>query len=66
MENKDFTTHYSGIEGNFTCLNHRACPFCRCIQIINPMENNDFTTHYSGIEGNFTCLNHRACLHERE
>ena len=20
----DFTTHYSGIEGNFTCIDHRA------------------------------------------
>ena len=26
MQNNDFTTNYSGIEGNFTCIDRRACP----------------------------------------
>ena len=26
VQNNDFTTHYLGIEGNFTCIDRRACP----------------------------------------
>ena len=29
MKNNDFTTHYSGIEGNFTRIDCRACPLGR-------------------------------------
>ena len=26
MQNNDFVTHFLGIEGNFTCIDCRACP----------------------------------------
>ena len=29
MQNNNLTTHYSGIEGNFTCIDRRAYPHGR-------------------------------------